>query len=100
LRVFEIIRDAGFTPRPYSDRGMYGTQCIGFVPERHREHDDLTPFGAITMIINSVTDEVERYELTSLFMIGCAQARLGRDTILYFPDEQWDAESMEEDDDC
>lgn len=25
----ETLQAAGFTPRPYSDRGMFGRQCLG-----------------------------------------------------------------------
>ena len=32
-RLIEIIETAGYTPAPYSGRGMYGRRCVSFTIE-------------------------------------------------------------------
>ena len=33
-QLFDLIENAGYEPREYSGRGMYGRKCIGYTVER------------------------------------------------------------------
>ena len=90
LRVYEIVRDAGFCPLAYSGRGMHGKQCIAFVPVHH----DASPIGAVALCLGSVLDTAERHALVLLFQTARTDS-LGRGTVIYFPTEAWDVASME-----
>lgn len=32
-RLIELIEEAGYEPREYSGRGMYGKYCVGFTTD-------------------------------------------------------------------
>lgn len=90
-KLIEAIRNAGYEPRSYSGRGMYGRSCVGVTVERGTS--------AFTVGIHVAEQLGENaYEAARL---DTAQDSLGLDTILYFPMLDWpkDVPDSDEDDD-
>lgn len=78
----EIIEEAGYSPRSYSGRGMYGKQCVGFTFEGNT--------------LDAVADlfEVAAYYDHGVFelarVVKSAQTdNMGMDTVIYFPRVKW-----------
>jgi hypothetical protein len=81
-----IIQDAGYIPRAYSGRGMFGKECIGF-----ETHDrEATMALALDGTADALCDEGEisedDYDLFfELLTEHLASDDLGKGTIFYFP---------------
>lgn len=90
--IIQLFEAAGYEPRSYSGRGMFGQKCLGvscdsevrliidFVRELCATTDDQAE-------INDVLDMISDVKTDSL----------GRQTIIYWPDIEWKLKTPEED---
>ena len=91
-KVQQAITDAGFVPRDYSGRGMYGTYCLAIESDDDPCTTLLSIVGAFALLAETV-DEVR--ELAEALK-DCRTDTLGRGTIIYWPRIEWvDAEEEE-----
>jgi hypothetical protein len=80
-RLIALFRKAGYAPRPYSGRGMFGRECLGVslrVPA--------SEFWADVIEHVSKADRAGVREV----MREAREDTLGRGTILYFPRIQFE----------
>lgn len=89
--LINAIHDAGYEPRSYSGRGMYGRSCVGVTVDR-----GTSAFNLAAEIIASSADPVEMAD--SLCKLNVSQDSMGLDSIIYFPNVPWVEEETEEND--
>ena len=89
LILYRALLDAGFSPRSYSGRGMYGKERLGFIPQEQ----EVSVIGAVAMIVSCATSDQAKEELVDVFLDACTDS-LGRNTIVYFPNIPWDQQEM------
>ncbi len=80
-----IIRDAGHKPRRYSGRNMYGKQCVGVSFDQ-----------PVTEMFADLADAVDDPSHIGWLLRHVSQDQMGRGTILYWPDVEWEDEEPEE----
>ena len=98
--LIEVLQGAGYEPRSYSGRGMYGRQCVGVTLGR-----TASEFGLGVAVCREALDLLGSGE-TDSFLAALARLTVSTDSmgpgqILYFPGVQWpaDVKSPDEDDD-
>lgn len=88
-KLTTVIADAGFEPKSYSGRGMYGKSCVGINVEN--------PIEAIIDIVETAWDSYnddDDSEGFRKFLNEIKEARtdsLGTGYIMYWPKAEWDA---------
>ena len=90
-RLADLIERAGFKPRSYSGRFMYGKQCVGVVVSGLGEAMRL---GA--GIVGAGPTAEERQDMARL---SVREDNMGRDMIVYYPDVAWPQDRAEDDED-
>lgn len=90
--VCEVIEAAGFDPGPYSGRGMYGKQCVGFPLTGPSRADAFK--AAIEIVAQAAAGEdAEKIFRVLVALRRVATDDLGLGAIIYFPRLAWkDAE--------
>lgn len=97
--LIELMERAGFEPRSYSGRAMYGKDCIGIVTDRP---------GAVCLDIvsewaNMVNGDgngtlytrMEELQLLVGVLRNPHEDSMGRDAIIYWPDLPWPEDMIE-----
>lgn len=74
----QIIQDAGYEPRSYSGRGMYGKECVGVTCDNQVD------------LIFDMMDHASRNQIKELK--GCITDSMGRSIIVYWPSVAWSEE--------
>jgi hypothetical protein len=75
------IEEAGYSPRTYSGRAMYGKQCVGVPLERWQSDIDF---------VLDVIEAMHGVEgLSSRVMRDSRSDSMGRGSILYWPTMRW-----------
>ena len=97
--IQELLEEAGYGPRAYSGRGMYGEYCLG-VSSCHSESEILSTLISVLVADNSLDkqqlgDRIN--DLTESFA-GPTRDSLGMDTIYYWPHIEYEASEEVEDD--
>ena len=78
----EILQAAGYEPRSYSGRGMYGKECIGVTVESVQQ--------LFQAILRAAHDNEEMDMLFDDQIFADANwDNMGRDYIVYWPNEGW-----------
>jgi len=92
----EIIERSGCTPDAYSGRGMYGSQCLGFVSNK-------TEMVACLDLIQACLDSTDSSHVKTvcsdlLHALGSSRTdSMGRGIVIYFPSIKWEEDLDEED---
>jgi hypothetical protein len=73
----EALQNAGYEPRSYSGRGMYGKQCVAVVTD-----DNAFKVGVLVMA--ELPEEFDTYLLESV-----EDDSMGLSTVIYWPDVKW-----------
>lgn len=82
-RLTALIEDAGYQPRPYSGRGMYGHSCVSFTIE------DETPLNhALADLVEAAGDTDE----AAIVLRAMVRDDYGRGELLYWPRVAWAVE--------
>jgi hypothetical protein len=86
-KLIEALEDAGYEPRSYSGRGMYGRECVGVVTSgaSFRLGAEVAKSAAY------LADDEEEAQavLCDLAELSVATDAMGFDTIVYFPGVDW-----------
>lgn len=87
----EIIESAGYSPRSYSGRGMYGEQCVGFVTDTNLLAAMANVIREAIFLDNCTDGEKYRADqlLTQMELGDVKTDSMGLDTIIYFPRVKW-----------
>lgn len=74
----KFLKDAGYEPRSYSGRGMYGRECVSItVPNINKAVFNLGfKLGSLTEDVEEITDCLDGFRTDSM----------GLDYIIYFPE--------------
>jgi hypothetical protein len=87
----ELIEDAGYTPRSYSGRGMYGRYCLGVVIEHSNPSKVLTELIlSLCIFAGTEADQLERVQWVCQNLDDMRSDSMGRDMIVYWPDIKWE----------
>lgn len=78
------LNNAGYEPRSYSGRGMYGDSCVAIVTDDH-------PFKVGIMVMAALYDGFDTWKLENV-----ESDSMGRSTVLYWPSVKWPDDSDEE----
>lgn len=87
-KIFTAIEDAGYEPREYSGRGMYGRQCLGVTCER--------PAGFMVALFATMcenADDVDEIREVAEALQDPSEDAMGRDAIIYWPSIRWQGEA-------
>ena len=98
LRSEEL--DEGYRPQSYSGRFMYGRRCVGVVVPRGgmlRVGSDLVMAAVLTDDVQA-DDAVGIAEAVSALMRDARTDSMGLDTIVYWPDMEWDGDAEADED--
>ena len=90
--LMNAIENAGYEPRSYSGRGMYGKECLGVTVDR-----ETSVFQLAAQIITASDDPGAMADFLS--DVRVAEDSMGMGTIVYFPRIDWidrDADDEEE----
>ena len=80
VKFCELLRDAGFKPRSYSGRGMYGKECVAISAESEA--------GAGYAIARQ--NATKDYEINlDMIMNRVKTDSLGKSVVLYWPSLEW-----------
>lgn len=90
--LIDAIRDAGYTARKYSGRGMYGARCVALIVPR--DDDPFSAGVAVGREANAVAD----LNKVAFSLPHSRSDSLGMDTIVYFPSLDW-PEGVDDDSD-
>lgn len=78
LLMLQTLMDAGYEPRAYSGRGMYGRQCIS-VTTGERVHSVLADIIACCEDVDAASDMIR----------GASTDNMGLDHVIYWPSVTW-----------
>jgi hypothetical protein len=95
--LVEALRDAGYSVRSYSGRGMYGRSCVGAELERGTGAFKVASDVAAALLDTEVGAHALIRELADLRV---CEDSLGLGSILYFPQVPWEQGSPEPEDDA
>lgn len=90
-QIREAFENAGYEPRSYSGRGMYGKECLGVVCS--------DPITAILETLQAVEDEATLRDLIS-DLFDPSEDSMGRDSIVYWTRIVWEDEEKDEDEEA
>lgn len=76
-QFIEALESAGYEPRGYSGRCMYGKQCVAIVTDDHA-------FKVGIFVMASLPEDFDTYILESV-----DQDSMGCSTVIYWPDAEW-----------
>lgn len=87
----EIIENAGFEPRSYSGRGMFGEECVGFVCQNPLIACFLLGEQYLNFLLGKQDELEDKYNHTdwTLNSLVISQDNMGLETIVYFPRIKW-----------
>lgn len=91
-----LIEDAGYEPRSYSGRGMYGASCLGVVVQ------DVGKF--VGDVLHEIADHIDTDDCGALELCepisdafrGMSMDNMGRDIIVYFPHTEFNSNGDED----
>lgn len=90
--LINAISDAGYEPRSYSGRGMYGRSCVGVDVDR-----GTSAFSLAAQIIASSDDPAQMAD--SLSDLRVNEDSMGLGGIVYFPNVPWVEEDEDDEED-
>ena len=98
--IVESAKEAGFTVRSYSGRGMYRSRCVGIEFEKNSCDVVLDILQSYMDAYNIMQEERQDtlYEMMRVLK-GAKEDSLGLGGIIYWPNMAWD-EEFEDKDDC
>jgi hypothetical protein len=85
------LEEAGYEPRSYSGRGMYGRKCVGVALDASESTTVLAVKLAASVARNAEhysQIDAELEELIEVMEYTCTDS-LGRGTIVYWPKAEW-----------
>lgn len=95
-KLIQALEQAGYEPRDYSGRGMFGDRCVAVVVERGTSEFRLAAEVAIELV--SLHEDGEAQDvLEELARLDVRGDSMGRDSVIYFPDVAWPAEGEGDD---
>lgn len=92
----DAIDGAGYQPRSYSGRGMFGRKCVGVVTEQGMSPFKIAADIALHLVSSSGSHSSAEEKLHELTELNVKQDSMGLDTIIYFPDVQWEDSQTED----
>ncbi len=87
-RLVELFQDAGYEPRSYSGRGMYGKECLAVSCEN--------PVETVLDVIWAASN-IQEVERVVTALRGSRTDSLGRSEVLYFPNVEWETVARTDD---
>ena len=89
-QFLDAIEGAGYTPRSYSGRGMYGKVCVGVDLERNQSEADFV-LDVMAYLLETATEDVHAgYLLEQVdLMRGSRGDSMGLGSIIYWPNLPW-----------
>lgn len=87
--LIDVLESAGYEPRSYSGRSMYGKECVGVT----------TDDSAVDVLINclGVAVEPERIDDICDLFRHYNEDSMGRSSIIYFPRVEWEGDNDDDD---
>lgn len=88
-KLIEALEEAGYEPRSYSGRGMYGRTCVGVTTDRYTPEFKLGV--DVALAASAMFDDMDELVsfLEDLSGEGCSTDSMGLGTITYFPSIPW-----------
>lgn len=97
-QMVELLRDAGYEPRSYSGRAMYGRNCVGVETERYK-----SAFVVCAELCREALNMLGQDEacdfIEALADVDVAEDSMGLDSIVYFKNIDWPKEEEPDDED-
>jgi len=86
MKLINLIRDAGYSPRSYSGRGMYGKECVGVPVDKNTSEREFIADVIETIVDNEAWDTLRDFCDTLREM---SSDGMGLGTILYWSRLKW-----------